>query len=428
MAVRLFLMFMCLATVISCKKDDNGASNGAKKISVTNVTLNNKTTTTQVITQALVGTLIRINGSGFATATAIYCNGVKVSVNSNFVTETNIIMTIPSTLPFGSDVTDTAVRNTIRIVTKYDDYKYKFTILGPAPVISSVSHTLPRVGESFTIYGTNLRDVNSITFPGNVVVTKGQFQLSTDFKTITLPYPAGASVTPGFLDLKGVNGEAFSYNYLNHYDGVFIKNFTADANKCYNYGSNISATTSAPLPQTGTGDKNPDYYRQIPATPTDVAVSATSVGGFHFHPDIAFNSVLQTMNAYVSASTSCNDLALQFDYYIPVQWSSGWIRVDLINGNANYRFDYAPWDVSGAAVPINMTGWQTATMPLSAFKALNGQTVSAAATLLKNGDAMFSFINNNYTDSGGASFAAAVIPSFQLSFGNFRIVPYVKGK
>lgn len=422
----LTVIAILLLVYSSCRKDSSVRTGGAKKVKIDSVTTQSTTSTKTVLTKAIVGTLIRLNGSGFTSTTAVYCNGVKITVNPSLVTETNIIMTIPSTLPFGSDIKDTTVRNTIRIVTKYDDYTYKFAILGPAPVVTDVSHSLPKVGDSFTLYGTNLRDINSIVFPGNVTLLPGQFTLSSDYKSITCIIPAGAATTPGGIDIKGANGEAFSYNYMNHSDGIVINAFAADGNGVYNYGANISGTQTTAFPQTTTGTKNPANYRMVPVTAADAPLSSTAVGGFHFHPETALTVVQQKAPTYVTGATACNNLALQFDIYIPVQWASGWVRVDLINGNSAYRCDYAPWDVSGTIVPVKMTGWQTVTMPLSKFSALNGKTVANAVTLLNGADAYFSFINSSFTDSGGATFAGSVIPSFQIAFGNFRVVPYVK--
>jgi len=414
-----------LLALSSCKKD-NQRTGGGKKVTVDSVTLQGAGITNQRITKVVAGTLVRLNGSGFTSATAIYVNGVQISVNPNYVTETNIMMTIPSTIPYGSDVKDTTLRNTIRIVTLYDDYTYKFPILGPAPVVNDVSHSLPQVGDSFIMYGTNLRDITSITFPGNVTLTSGQFTLSTDYKSITCTVPTGATTTAGGIDVKGANGEAISYNYMNHKDCIVIAAFPADGNGVYNYGSNITGTQTAAFPATTTGTKNPANYRMVPTAPTTVALSSTEVGGFHFHPETALTVVQQKAPTYINGSTLVNNLALQFDIYIPVTWNSGWIRVDLVNGNNTYRCDYAAWDVNGTIVPVTMNGWQTVTMPLSKFSALNGKTVSAAITALTGKDAYFMFINNAFTDSGGATFAGSPIPSFQIAFGNYRIVPYVK--
>ena len=79
-------------------------------------------------------------------------------------------------------------------------------------------------------------------------------------------------------------------------------------------------------------------------------------------------------------------------------------------------------------MPVKMNGWQTVTMPLSAFKGLNGKTYQYFMDQALTKGGFFAFINSAYTDASGKALAPAVIKNFQLSFGNFRLVPYVKTK
>lgn len=81
---------------------------------------------------------------------------------------------------------------------------------------------------------------------------------------------------------------------------------------------------------------------------------------------------------------------------------------------------------NGSIVPVKMDGWQTVTIPLSAFKALSGKTCQYLIEQAPDKGGCFAFMNNAYTDGSGKSFAAGVIKGFQVSFENFRIVPYVR--
>jgi len=423
-----FLLASGLGLISSCEEDEDVVS----EVVIHQVTHHNSTTTTEVITSARPGTIIRLDGSGLSSTRAVYINGVKISVSPSYVTDTNIILTIPSTMPYGSDVEDEAVRNTIRIVTANGEYTYPFLIQGPNPVISGVSHSLPREGEELKIYGANLRDIETITFPGDIILNKGQFVENNSFTTITCIVPSGATATPGSIHIVGANGEAYSYNYMNRSDCVFIKNFSSDPNvapygvRAYDYGTNISATNNALLPQGGNDHKNPDAYRQIPVNPSTIGVEQ-NVGGFNFRPHVGLASVLNTSNGAVTESTPSSALALQFDIYLTGVWESGWIRIDFIDGNTAWRYNYAPWVVSGGERnPIVMTGWRTVTVPLSAISALSGKTYKNFIDETTGKAGKFSFINGTYTDASGTRYAPNPIPDFQLSFGNFRIVPYVK--
>lgn len=431
----LIFSVLTASLLLSCRKDLPAGH--SKEIGVDSVTLHNSTTTTTVITEVRVGNIIRINGSGFSTAKAVYLNGVESSVNPNYVTENNIIMNVPSDLPYGKDVADEAVRNTIRIVTEYDDYTFSFRLMGSSPVISNVSHSMPRAGEKLWLYGTNLRDLDSIVLPGNVVLTADQFQMSSDYTTISLTYPQEATTTPGGIYIHGDNGEAYSYNYMNRSNCVFIQKFSSDTSvtggtgdcyqRVYNYGTTITGNQTALLPASGDGHKSPATYRQVPATVADAGIDAT-VGSFDFRTCPAVTSVLNTSNGTITPATSCSNLAVQFDFYIPVEWSSGLIRFEFVKGNTDWRYNYAPWVVDGSVVPVKMDGWQTVTIQLSTFKALNGKTYQYFMDQAPSKGGYFGFINGTYTDGSGKTYAPAVIKNFQLSFGNFRIVPYVKTK
>lgn len=432
----ILIMFAMFYTTIhtACKKDDNERKS-ASKVSVDRVSLHNATVTDSAVTQARLGTILRLDGKGFGGTKQIFLNGVKISVNPGYVTEERIIFQIPSSLPFGRDVAD-SVRNTIRVVTNSDDFSYRFTIQGSIPVISSVSQTLPREGETIEIFGTNLRDLTTLTFPGGVTVPAEQFTVNESHTVITCVVPAGATTTPGAIRVDGDNGSANSYNYMNRREGIFIFNFTNDPGapgsapcntRPYNYGTNVSATMSTILPATGSGPKSPQYYRQVPAVPANIPVE-NNAGGFDFYSCSALNKALAGAGETFTAATPINNLAIQYDVYIPVSWSSGMIRLDMLNGDSKFRYDYAPW-AKGAGVvePVVMNGWATVTVPLSVMTGLSGgKTYGDFINAVSGKGGSIRFINGTFRDSGGTGYAPSVINNFQYSFGNFRVVPYQK--
>lgn len=432
--VMVFVAMFYATVYTACKKDENERG-GASKVSVERVSLHNATVLDSAVTQARLGTILRLEGQGFNGTRQIFLNGVKISVNPGYVTENKIIFQIPSTLPFGRDVSD-SVRNTIRIITNTDDFSYKFTIQGSLPVISSVSHTLPREGEVIEIYGQNLRDLTSLTFPGGISVSSDNFTVDGTHTVLTCIVPEGATATPGAIRVNGDNGSANSYNYMNRRKGIFISNFTGDPSapgvspcnsRPYNYGTNVSATFSAMLPLSGTGPKNPQFYRQVPAAPANIPVE-NNAGGFDFYSCSALNAALASADGAFTESTPINNLAIQFDIYIPVSWSSGLIRLDMLNGDSKFRFDYAPWATgAGVVAPVVMDGWRTVTVPLSVMTGLSGgKTYRDFITAVSGKGGSIRFINGTFRDSGGTGYPPSVINNFQYSFGNFRVVPYQK--
>lgn len=437
--------FLVLAAIFSifflpsCRKEKSG---GAKAITVNRVSLHNPTTTDSTITKVRVGANIRLDGSGFTSLQQIYINGIKVGVSPTYVTETNVILTVPSDLPFGNDISDVNLRNTIRLVSRTDDVTIPFIVQGAVPVISGVSHSLPKEGDVIQIFGTGFREITKLTFPGNIQVSPDLFQINPERTAITVTVPAGAATTVGAIRIDGDNGSANSPGYMNFADGVFIKLFSNDPNvaggvaecnqRTYNFGSTnlISGNITAVLPGTGAGPKNPQTYRQVPITKTTVAVDFSA--GFDFRTCAAITSVLGSTNGVIKESTTIANLAIQFDYYIPVTWSSGLIRLELISGNTQWRYNYAPWAAAGGTrTPIDMNGWQTVTVPLSAFSGINAGskpigTLKELLDVMVGKGGVFRFINGTFTSSGGVAYPASPIANFQISFGNFRMVPYGK--
>ncbi|WP_256011884.1 glycan-binding surface protein [Desertivirga xinjiangensis] len=433
----LFLLAIFFTVISACKKE--GAEQ-SKQILIERVSLHNKSVSDSTVVQARLGANVRLDGAGFATTREIYVNGVKVSVNPGYVTENHIIFKIPSDLPFGKDIQDISVRNTIRVVTKYDDITHKFMIQGAMPVISSVSHSLPREGETIEIYGTGLRDLTKITFPGDISLSSDNFTVNEEYTIITAVVPAGATNTAGAIRVEGDNGAANSHNYMNKRDGIFIQKFSNDANvstgeavcqqRAYNFGSTnlISSNQSVVLPVSGIGPKNPDTYRSVPINQSAIATGFSA--GFDFRTCAALNSVLASSNGSITGSTPITSLAFQFDYFVSTAWSSGFIRFELVSGSADWRFDFAPWATGGGEVsPIVMDGWRTVTIPISPFKGIAKEKIATFAqlvTFMTGKGGIMKFNNSSYTDAGSTVYPASAIPDFHFSFGNFRVVPFVK--
>jgi hypothetical protein len=134
----LFVILLTAGFLSSCEEDVEGA----KKITVNQIFLHNADSTTGVITEARVGTLVRIDGSGFSTLEAVYCNGTKASINPNFVTEASILFPLPAKGIKVGVHADENERNIIRLVTKYDDYSFAFSILTTPPVARNDSYNV----------------------------------------------------------------------------------------------------------------------------------------------------------------------------------------------------------------------------------------------------------------------------------------------
>ena len=364
------MLVVCLS---ACQDED--------RVSVARICTQKVGDTQTELTKVRLGEMVRIEGSGFATTKAVYCNGTLVSgVNSNFITDTQIIFTVPKSIPIGSEVKNKEELNTIRIVTKYDDFVYPIPILGGTPAITGVSHTLAKAGEQIKIYGTNLRGIEKVTFPGGIVVEADAFTENTDYTTITVNVPEGGDLVAGELSVEGVSGGAYSYNYMNCKECVFINKFQQGDDDAYNYSNMLTAVMQSPLPEETYGEPgNPECYRGFPKDgPSDIDPILNDnqeIGNFRLYSAKMWDIVLANSNGLIKENTLCDKLAIQFDYYATTPWTTGCFRWEMIESNGNYRQTTLSWVESGEIVPVTFRGWRTLTMPLSEMTDVKGKTV-----------------------------------------------------
>ena len=149
------------------------------------------------------------------------------------------------------------------------------------------------------------------------------------------------------------------------------------------------------------------------------------------------------MYTYIPETTPLTDVAFQFDIYVPEAWSNtGYIQVNLAN-NSNFTgygssesksigvAYYIPWISDGTVVPFSTTGWQTVSIPLSAFgrftaEIADGKTPTFQELVEYRKSANYSnfgmsFVNGDVTYNN-VEYASSVCKQL-VYVDNFRIVP-----
>lgn len=445
----------------SCEKEDDGDI--TDNIVVEAVYIHNKTSTTKVIEKARLGTMIRIEGTGLATTKEIYCNGYPATINLNYITPTSVIFRIPSKAPAGEEC-EQSVRNTIRVVTGKDDYTFEFQIQDQAPSVSRVSHTLPNPGEVITIYGSRLKDITEIVFPGEVSVTgDGNIEQDEKGEYVRVKIPEGIDDKGGAITVVSSNGIAYSRNYFNRRKFIMNSKFYSEASDdfqkqyspycadCksgahgyYGWGAPAKDLTAV-IPASGNGPKNTDNakwgatYGSIPAEPGKIGALTSSdnaadngAGRAVFNGCACYARVIgQTKDLgaeAVTTATPLSKLAIQFDVYVPGKWSQGRIAFVAVDGGSKYMSSYTPWLVttsSGKEVKaVEMTGWETVTLPLDTFPAFAGETVNYLFKAASSGTYTFQAFITFYNDAIAGAPAPTEIGNFIFYFQNLRMVPY----
>lgn len=444
---------LCLA---ACQEDEASKTYGP--IKVTGAFLNNTTSTTRPVTEARVGTMIRLEGEGFLGIQSIVCNGEEAYINPNYILSNSIIFRIPGDAPTGSECDETIV-NTIVISSKgNEDYTYSFTILGPAPSITSVSHTLPQAGEVVTVTGSNLRDIFKVGLynDDNELVVETEEIVENDPDGLSFSFKApDFGDQGGYLIVEGSGGKAASPNYMNRKSLIFLSKFSDESTEdghmknnincptCSSgsdgyaaWGSNTSANLTEVIPAEGDGPKSPAVYRSIPEVAGPVSTIALDngehsadggkcIGRYCFKSCACTGRVLGLADGLITTATPTDKLALQFDYFIPCTWNSGRIAFTFVDNGINWMANYHPW-TKDEKQKEPMTEWRTANIPLTSFPNFVDQTYGF---LLKN---TVAGVNGDYANQGMIAFynddcdgnAAVELSDFIFYFANFRIVPY----
>lgn len=388
---------LCLAVLAlaftGCKDDDDASSAQMRIDKIFLENIDDEVNNDREVTFARLGQLLRIQGSGFTGLKRIYINGYETYFNNALMTDNNVWVTLNGKTPV--DKADESVRNTI-VLYKSDGNQlvYPFTIRAAAPSISSCDNTLPKAGETVTVYGRNLQETTKVTLPDGTEITTGiENDEDGEWFSFTVPATADLSVA-GSLTSEGANGTAVSPTYFNDFR-CFVTDFDGKGE----LGS-WSATYSS-------DDLADDPLGQRGKVAMAVPQSKLDAGGL----DAGSNSLLwatagndnanddwSRMYSVIPAETNVNDIALQFDIYCPEPWEgSGQLEFSLQNNLSNYGWNsgctkfstqylntaavWIPWlNDDGTTTPFT-TGnrWQTITLPLTKFGNYNADTAAKDA-------------------------------------------------
>ena len=479
----IFLVLPLAAMLYSCAEDDGIDRTNYGPIKVTKVYQHSASAVKELdpAEGARLGTMVRLEGENFLGIKKILCNGSQAYLNPNLITANSIIFRIPSRdsdnvdTPTGEDC-DEAYRDKFIISSNGNkDYEFSFHIMGSAPSVTGISHTLPGKDSWVTVTGGSLKGVTKVLFMDDldqqVAETediRNENEKGSSFQFRTPEFPD--DYEGGYIIVESTNGKAASPNYFYRIKNIFLSKFyseEADGYYSYNpssthdsyyaWGSgttsnlpdseaypDIFANNDDPFPVAGDGPKNPEIFRGMPTPGTKIPVLALSDGehsadGGACIARACFNSDACTGRALgfalnmssgvelFNSATTTDKLCLQFEYFIPSAWDSGRIAVTFVDAGINWMANYHPWTTDPDTYKNGMTEWRTATIPLTDFPNFVDQTYNF---LLKN---TIKGVNGDYACQGMIAFyndecdgfAARELTDFVLYWNNLRIVPMV---
>lgn len=208
-SILLLTLAITLAGIYSsCTKNDTLPNNGEPLIRYVRST--NPLKSDSLLVGAFQGNLIAIIGENLGDAVEIWFNDQKAAITPTYITNTAIMVTIPSTIP-------TVITSKLKIVFsngKTLDYNFKVQI--SEPVIASMDCEYVLTDGIATIHGGYFYAPLTVTFVGGV---KGELVSLTD-KIIKVKVPAGAQ--PGRITIHTNFGDTKSDFWFNDNRNIFI--------------------------------------------------------------------------------------------------------------------------------------------------------------------------------------------------------------
>ena len=451
---------------VSCNDDDEyfDSKYQGQPISVNKVYLEDYESSVpdREVTFARLGQLIRLEGSGFMGMKKVYVNGYDTYFNRAYVSDNSMLITLNSKTPI-TDAEDD-VRNTIRLVKDGTETVFDFIIRSASPSIIGIDNTLPLPGQAVKVFGSGLQEIVKVTLPGGVEITDGIVS-DEDGEWYSFIMPSNLS-QGGSIIAEGANGISQTPAYFNERRGMLLDFDGGGKQGAWSWKDNGSMIGFEDRPD---DDGNYTMRNDLVQDPLGFNGQVWQVvpdrllnnenGGIQSGKtrvtecwtvgdgDLDFENWAR-MSDLIPATTPLDEVAFQFDIYVPEAspWAStGQIQICLVN---NYQYKgidsdelgagkltafFIPWASTGENVPFSTDGWITVTIPMSEFgkyKALLEDAEATAPTFQTVIDDRLAatypnfgmgFVNSDYS-FGDFSLASSLFNT-KIYVDNWRIVP-----
>ncbi len=313
-----------------------------------------------LITAAYMENTICLVGNNLRSIVEMYFNDQPAVLNTSFITDNTLIVSVPKTL------SDNPTDKIYMVNNKKDTVTYDFTVLVPAPVVNSLSCEYAHDGEWVTLYGDYFLNYDvsplKISMSGNQAVTEiGNITKNS----LTFRIPSGAQ--KGYINVTskyGTSRSKFQFrddrNIILDWDNTFANGWRPGV---------VQSTNPTGI----TGG-----YVVFKGSLLGESTKSWNEDGFSFNywapnadsPDLF-------------PSTDWNTMNIKFEIYVPTSnpWRACALQMiftsaKVVNQNAGtnaYIADesvprglWIPWQESGSYDTNNE--WRTVTIPLSSFK------------------------------------------------------------
>lgn len=382
----LLLIPSIIIGVMSCKKDDDSASDGEPAVYYIRSTDPGKSDS--LIVGSFMGSLIAIVGDNLGNTRELWFNDQEATLNPTYITDKTIIVNVPSTVP-------TEVTNKMRFVfADGSELLHDFSVNVPAPVLSAIKCEYVPDGGTVVMEGDFFFEPIKVVFPGDL-----EAQVTFLDKTrLEVTVPDGAGVGP--ISVQTNFGKQNS---------PFI--FRDNRNIILDYDTKLHETWTAPIGNTEPAGISGGY----------AFFKSASDGAWQWANELTMQYWAPRGRGNVPVATGdINDLVLKFEANV-LDWRD--VRMEIffapfaedhgrdVPGTVFAR--WRPW-VSG---PYSTDGWVTVSIPLTEFKYGKDDPDEPAGT--KKIDNLSSLTNVTMMLFGPAAGTNPV----HICIDNVRIVP-----
>ena len=311
------------------------------------------------------------------------------------------------------------------VTTKSGTVTYK---IEATPTITGVSNENPTAGDSVYVYGTYLKSIQTFTFAGANVTSfassvdgksvgfkapalttqSGPVSVTTSFGTATTPYKVNTQTYQQdgvIMNFEGI----WSFNGMEGWWGAAGGGVNNAANDPYGWLTHTTAFD-------GVYGTNNTLF-PILDRGTMAAGDGNNWGGTG--TNLRPNQWMPVANL----SDPVDSWAVKFEMSVAKPWNGISLCFETYF-DGSYKYRYEPWQTSASTTaPFTTKGWQTLTIPLSAFRAkdatlgdgMGAPVTSIAALLGASGNTGFRIYLKNFGTKTSAT-------GFYGAFDNVRVV------
>jgi len=299
----------------------------------------------------------------------------------------------------------------VLVTTKSGSANFKIVAL---PTITRVSNENAIKGDSVYIYGTYLKNIQTLTFAG---ATISSYTVAANGSSVGFVMPSISQAGPVSVTTKF--GTATTVYNVNDVATGRISDWEWNGNFNWQWwgGANLNS-----------GDPNsgwPPYTPDFPGNTSQYMVLKTGVlaageGNTYSNYAILMNSAQWVPTANLNDSPG--NWAFKFEVSVPASWNGG--TIDILSGFGGYIARWEPWQVTATTTAAYSTKrWITVTIPLSSFKAKDptlgdglGTPISKITDLTgPSGNTSCTVYIHNYGSSPTST-------GFYAAFDNLRVV------